>query len=405
MFRLIGMHPGPVVSSLAAASLAGLPVVRARQVLVELATANLLAEDPAGRFSCHDLLRAYAAECAQRITRDARSTAPVRRALDHYLYTAKGAALLLNPARDPVALPPRHPGAHVTAIGAARESLSWFTAERETLLRAVSWAADNGLAAHSWLLAWALADFLDWHGFWKELAAVQRTALAAAVGSADVNGQAHAHHYLGVAFLRLRAYSDAHRHLPTALGLFAQTGDSIAQARVQLSLGQLLASQGRFTDALGHAGLSGELFRSAGHRLGQANALSTVCSYMAHAGHLEGALSAGRASLRTFRDLGDVSGEARTLDSLGYVHHRAGRWPEAAQAFRAALRCHEGSGDRYRQSETLDRLGDTYQAAGQPQQAVAAWERALAILAGLQHPGAEKLRTRLEGLVRSGDGH
>src|SRR6202035_4593365 len=63
MFRLLGLHQGPDISA-AAASLAGLPAGEARGALAELTRASLLTEDAAGRLSCHDLLRAYAAEQA-----------------------------------------------------------------------------------------------------------------------------------------------------------------------------------------------------------------------------------------------------------------------------------------------------------------------------------------------------
>ena len=64
MFRLLGLHPGPDISLAAAASLAAAPLSRARVPLDELTQAHLLAEHIPGRYTCHDLLRAYAAEQA-----------------------------------------------------------------------------------------------------------------------------------------------------------------------------------------------------------------------------------------------------------------------------------------------------------------------------------------------------
>jgi len=64
MFRLLGVHPGPDVSLAAAASLSGLSLPATRAALAELTRASLLTEDAAGRFGCHELLRAYAAERA-----------------------------------------------------------------------------------------------------------------------------------------------------------------------------------------------------------------------------------------------------------------------------------------------------------------------------------------------------
>jgi DNA-binding SARP family transcriptional activator len=398
MFRLLGAHPGPGISAQAAASLAGVPVPRARQVLAELTMANLLVELSVDRFTSHDLLRMYAAERA-RLAHDQNDDAEsVRRAVDHYLNTANSAALLLNPGRDPVTLPPCHPGAQVVVLRESGEALAWFRTERETLLRVVSWAASEGLCFHSWRLAWALVDFLDRHGYWTDQASVQRVALTAAERSADLTGQAHAHHFLSLAFIRLGAHEDAERHLLSALDLFGKLGNRAAQARVQLSLGRLLASQGRFDAALTHAELSGKLFRSVGHRLGHANALNNVGWYWAHAGRLERALRTCQQSLGIFRELGDRSGEARTRDSIGYVYLSMGRYEQAIDAFHAATVLYVTGGDRYNQAETLTRLGDAYRAADQPSQARAVWEEALAILDDLRHPATEKLRANLRDL-------
>jgi hypothetical protein len=58
---LLGLHPGPDISVPAAASLAAVPSTRAGALLAELAAAHLLSEHRPGRYTAHDLLRAYAA--------------------------------------------------------------------------------------------------------------------------------------------------------------------------------------------------------------------------------------------------------------------------------------------------------------------------------------------------------
>jgi hypothetical protein len=64
LFRLLGVHCGPDIAAPAAASLAAVPTARAGRLLTELARAHLLTEHRPGRYSFHDLLRAYAAELA-----------------------------------------------------------------------------------------------------------------------------------------------------------------------------------------------------------------------------------------------------------------------------------------------------------------------------------------------------
>lgn len=99
LFRLLGTHPGPDISTAAAASLAGVVATAVRPLLAELVRGHLISESVPGRYACHDLLRAYAAEQAEHADPDAVRAAGVRRTLDHCLHTGHAAALLLNPHR------------------------------------------------------------------------------------------------------------------------------------------------------------------------------------------------------------------------------------------------------------------------------------------------------------------
>ena len=81
MLRLLGVHPGPDISLLAAASLAGVPASQAARHLAELTDASLIAQDAAGRYSMHDLVRLYAAEQASLIDSDAERQAATARML------------------------------------------------------------------------------------------------------------------------------------------------------------------------------------------------------------------------------------------------------------------------------------------------------------------------------------
>ena len=110
-FRLLGLQPGPDISLAAAASLAAVQPGQARVPLDELTQAHLLAEHTPGRYACHDLLHAYAEEGPRRRQPGPRAAA-VRRVLDHYLHTARHAAMLMEPHFDPLRLSPPQPGGH-----------------------------------------------------------------------------------------------------------------------------------------------------------------------------------------------------------------------------------------------------------------------------------------------------
>lgn len=172
--------PARTSPSHAAASLAGVPLSRAHQVLAELARAHLITEHPLGRYSCHDLLRAYASEQARSYSSDASRRTALHRAFDHYLHSAAAASRLLYPWLDPVTLDPPQPQVQPEEPADRQQALAWFQAERQVLQAAMGLAAADGFDQHAWQLPWSVAEFLDWHGYWQELAATQQGAITAA---------------------------------------------------------------------------------------------------------------------------------------------------------------------------------------------------------------------------------
>jgi hemerythrin-like domain-containing protein len=62
-----------------------------RPPLAELTRANLLVEHTGGRYTLHDLLRAYATPLAHTVDPDEQRHAATARVLDHYLHTAHAA--------------------------------------------------------------------------------------------------------------------------------------------------------------------------------------------------------------------------------------------------------------------------------------------------------------------------
>lgn len=99
LFRLFGLHSGPDIGTRAAASLAALPAGQVRPLLAELARARLITEHSPGRYTCHDLLRAYASELAAVLDPELDRHAATRRLLTHYLHTTNDADRLLDPSR------------------------------------------------------------------------------------------------------------------------------------------------------------------------------------------------------------------------------------------------------------------------------------------------------------------
>ncbi|MFI6599710.1 BTAD domain-containing putative transcriptional regulator [Nonomuraea sp. NPDC050536] len=395
LFRLFAVHPGPDLGLTAAAGLAGVPPRQARLLLAELTRAHLVLEHVPGRYSFHDLLRAYATELVHAHDPLAERQAALRRLFDHYLHTACAAARLLSPHREPFPLAPSAPYVALDEPADHRWALSWFAAEDAVLLATITQAADTGHATHAWQLVWAVSPYLDRRGRWHEQIAVQKTTLAAVLQEGDLAGQAHTHRSLGWTYTRLDRHADAHAHLRLALELYGELGDHTGKAHTHGNLSGVLERQGRPREALGQAQAALELYRAAGHTAGQARALNAVGWQHALLGDHAQALEHCQAALALHEETGDRHGQATTWDSLGYAHHHLGAHRRAVTCYEQALDLFREGGDRYNEADTLTHLGDTHHAAGDAPAAHRAWRQALDILHDLDHPAAAGIRAKL----------
>ena len=395
MFRSLSLHPGPAVSVSAAASLAATSPAQARHALRELCHAHMITESVPGRYWFHDLLRAYAAEQAAVRDGAAERRAAARRMLDYYLHTGHAAALMLNPARRPLALTPPCPGTTPDGLAGPEQALAWFEAEHRAALAIIERAADMGCDTHAWQIPWTLSLFFDRRGHWQEWAATERTALAAARRQGDPVGEADACHRLGYASFRLGDYGSAESHLRQALEIYEQLGDQEEQARVHTTLEMASELAGRYDEALGHAERALVLARAAGNRSYLAYPLNGLGWCHALLGNYQEAVRHCREALALHLECGNQQGAADTWDSLGYAYHHLGRHAEAIDCYERALDIYPRVGDLWAMTVCLDHLGDIRQADGDLREARDAWEQALRILEDLRHPQADQVKSKL----------
>jgi tetratricopeptide (TPR) repeat protein len=395
LFRLLGLHPGPDISTAAAASIAGLPERTVRSHLTELAHASLVVEHAPERYALHDLVRAFANDLASACESEQARRTAIRRLVDHYLHTGYAANRLLQPHREPITLTAPEAGTTAEAVTDHEHAMAWFTVERNVLLAMVNHAAEAELHDRTWMLAWTLGTYLDRQGYWREWAAVQEVALTAAQRSGDTAARVHAHRHLAGAYTRLDRPSDALAHYQHAFDLQARSNDVLGQARGRFDLGWATARQGLHVEAIHHTQHARELYRAAGHRRGEAQALNTLGWCHAQLGDYPEATSQCQQALAIFVELGDRVWQAATLDSLGYANQQLHCHTTAITCYEQALELLRQLGDRYEEADTLTRLGESYSAAGNPEAASAAWHTALTILDELDHPAGNQLRTKL----------
>jgi tetratricopeptide (TPR) repeat protein/DNA-binding XRE family transcriptional regulator len=395
LFRLLGLHPGPDITVPAAASLAGLATSEARRMLEELAHDCLIAEHVPGRYGFHDLLRAYAAAQARTLDDQDKRDAAIRKALDHYLHTAYRAAVVLNPALEPVTIAPRRPGVAPEHPADYQQALAWFEAEHHVLLAAITLAAESGCDAHAWQIPWAMTAFLAIRGHYLESAATQRTALAAAARVDDTAGQAVSSRLLADSCSALGDYDQVAVHYANSLTLYRQLGNRLGEAKVHRGFSLLGYRRGQYAEALGHAEQALRLYQAISHKAGEAETLNDVGFYHGLLGDFQQARTFCQRSLTLNAEIGDRILDGYIWDSLGYAEHQLGNPAEAAACYQRALSIARELGDRPAEAVTLTNLGDTQHDAGELPRAQETWQLALTILDDLRHPNAAKVRDKL----------
>ena len=397
LFRRLALHPGPDITTAAATALTGAPPREVRALLSELTGASLLIERAPGRFVLHDLLRAYAGELADAEDDGSTRGAALLRMHDHFLRTAHNASSVLDPFREPIALPPGATGSEPLRFDDRARATAWLRTERYVLRAIVGHAAAHGYDEHAWRTAAALDVYFNRLGFWHDLLEINSAALAAAQRLGDPLGQAYSLCGLGMAHAQFHHAEPAAGCLERALDLFRAVGDPLGRARVHRALAYLANRTDRRTAAVDHYAQARALFRAEGDRNGEAGVLNQVAWTYILIGDHATALDRCRESLLLYDETGDPYGSASTQDTIGYAYHHLGRYAEAVERFERSARLFAAMGDRYLEADVLRHLADTHRATGDRDAAREALRSALALLEETGHPDAEDVRGILLG--------
>lgn len=337
MFRLLGLVPGPDLTVMAAASLAGTAPARAGQLLRALVAAHLVEEHAPGRYTCHDLLRRYAVDRVEQEEHEADRRAARDRLYDFYVRTTDTAADTLFPWRLRL---PRAEATGPVPVAASFENLvaarRWLDAERANLTAATQYAAAHG---RRWW-AWTIADDLRYY-FWlrtpaAEWAATARAGLTAAEAAGDLRAQVAGHLSLAALYSRQARHRDAAGHGGTALTLAHRSDWIEGQVAAHVTLGTTYARTGDFHQGAAQFRRGIALAEQVGWRHGQAAALTNLGSMYVEMGRLSQAAEHAGRGLAINVGLGTSNGQAINLTNLGAVHYLAGRLDQAGVALHQA---------------------------------------------------------------------
>ena len=397
LFRLIGLHPGPDISVLAAAALAGISRAHAQQLLDELTDAHLAEEPVPGRYRLHDLLRDYAAEIAAADEHPDGRTAALRQLLTWYLHATDAADRMLAPAKRHVDLPapPTEPG--LPAIPDYPAALAWCDTEQANLAAAIEAAASHSESDIAWKLQAALRFYFETRHQWPTVIRCGQAALAAVRHAGDIHAQAQLLNSMATANRGLRRYDEALSLLQCSLRLYQQAGDLHGEGAAWNNLGAVHCSMGRLDDAAGCYRRALDLAARIGHQYSQTIALSNLAETHLLARRPDQVSEPARQALAIAHQIGHPEVEAFALTSLGSACVALGHPAAALGHYQQALTAWQRTGDRPGTAAAHHRFGDLLHDTGSTTQARHHWSQALAIFDQTGDPQASELRARLEG--------
>lgn len=396
VFRRLGEHAGPEFGAQAAAAVAGVSAEEARRALAMLVDANLLTEVGPERYRFHDLVRLYAAECAEIEESSADRRAAVRRVLNWYLEMADAADHLLTRRSYCVTLDHTEADTPSTLFADQRRAAEWCVREHANLMAAIQQAADHGEHAVAWRLPVALWGYFFLSKPWWDWIRALTIGLESAKAIGDRRGEAWTLHTLREARFSMHRTGVAVEHVQMSLDIFREIGDQWGIREALSNVGYANYLQGRPGKALIYLRDALALWRQTDERWGQAWTLHSLGATYLALGRRDDADRAFREALSLFGAIGHRQGEGFALSNLGRVHLDAKRFASAIEMFERAMIVHDEVGDRWGAARTLTGLGTALHATGATEAAADHWRTALTICEDLNDvAAAEEIRARL----------
>jgi len=383
LFRLMGLAPGPDVTAEAAASLAAASATQATRLLAELVRGHLITEHAPGRYTFHDLLRAYAVDRARRTDDRTDREAAAGRLLDWYLQTTLAAARVLYHRKLSLPLPPAS-AEPVTAFRDPAQALAWLDAERTNLVAAIGHAAEHGPRPYAWRLNDAVRGYFHLHPHAVDWLSAAGAGLAAALADEDLHGQAAAHLSLADASRYQSRYQQALKHYTCAMNAAQQVGWSHGEAAGVGNLGLVYWETGQLKQAIEQLTRALAIYQRLGSVPGQVANLTNLGMTLGELGRLDQAADRHKQVLALTGQLGTSDSQAIHLSNVAELLHLQGHLDQARDQLTNALTLHREFGSRTAEGWTLALLAGVHRDAGRH---LLARDNALAALAIIREAG------------------
>jgi DNA-binding SARP family transcriptional activator/tetratricopeptide (TPR) repeat protein len=382
-FRLLGLSPCPSISLDAAAALGGCTITEAEKAFAALLDHHLLAQDRAGQFRFHDLIRGLAATLAAHDDPSPERRKAVGRLLDYYLYSADEADRVLHPFRHRMPVSVTCPPVDSPALGTPEAAAGWLESEWRNILQAARHAGEHEWQRQCADLTHVLAGFLEIGAYWHEAIEAHTLALEACRDLGDPARIARASLELSVVIQQTGRHAAALLLAGDAVAIYRSLGDGRGQAEAldQIGLANQRAAHSR--EALAYFQEAQTLYDEARDRHGVADTLSHSGIACWHLGRYPDAMKQLLDALSLYREAGDRRGEAKSLNNLGKMHLYAGQHRDALENYQKSLEIFNEIGGAQSQAILYHNIGTVYRYKGSHKEALAASRRALDIYRGV----------------------
>lgn len=385
LFRYLALIPGPDTDVYATAALIDTDLHIADDLLGGLYTHNLIAEPIAGRYQCHDLVRAHARTLTptEDSTENCAIELAIERLLSYYRDTSAVAAATINSGTGARA------SLYAPEISSREMAMTWLRAERGNLLACRDYVDAHGIGEMLVSITSGLAPLLRIDGPWHLALNLHAKAAEVARDLNEPHAEANAFITLGIVQQLTGDYGGAIDTFEQALMLCRELGYLQGEAKVLNDMGAVWQLIGDFVRAGNAQGQALTLYREVGDRQGEANALNRLGMSQRMTGDYGRAIDTFEQALTLCRELGHRQGEAGIYINLGAVCYATGDYAAATSALEQALTIYRELADRQGEANALNTLGIVRQLTGDYGRALEAVERALMLCRELGHRQGE----------------
>jgi tetratricopeptide (TPR) repeat protein/DNA-binding SARP family transcriptional activator len=377
-FRRLGMAPCADFTAYSAAIISDTAESEAEAAISALLNRHLIERGTMRRFRFHDLVRSYAAFCAERDDSRQERRSTERSLLDYLLYYADSADRLLYPhRRRHLAHAPGQLALH-PKTNSAESAQAWLESEWRNIVKAAEYAAKHEWKWHCAELAHILSEFLDIRGCWDEAIAVHSYALQACRDLADLPGIARASLDLSLASQRKGRHESALQRASEALSVYEAIRDKRGRALAFDRMGMIQFFSGHFRQALAYDQEAKILYHEAEDQAGEAEAIFHAGASCLNLGRFEESMDYFRNALILFKRAGNERGRAKAINSIAEIKLHQGYHREAIENYQEALAIHREVGSRQEHATVEENIGRVYLYKGNPDDALNEFRSALA---------------------------